>query len=90
MTRRRDTSNRSPLRIVVFAVLIVVETATVIVAIRIATGSWAGGTAAGAISGALTAATYPALVRRRQRPLRDPSETTDSNGPKFLRPRPPR
>ncbi|MEO5900753.1 MAG: hypothetical protein ABIR68_11585 [Ilumatobacteraceae bacterium] len=50
-----------------FAILIIVETATVIVAIRIATGSWAGGATAGAISGGLTAATYPALVRRRKR-----------------------
>ncbi len=66
----RDSGARSPSRIVVFVVLIVVETATVIVAIRIATGSWASGATAGAISGGLTAATYPALVRRRKRTSR--------------------
>lgn len=57
----------SPLRIVVFIVLIVVETATMIATIRVATGSWVNGAAAGTISGGLTAATYPALVRRRGR-----------------------
>jgi len=66
----RYSRARSPVRIVVFAVLIVVETATVIVAIRIATGSWVDGATAGAISGGLTAATYPALVRRRKRKSR--------------------
>lgn len=40
-----------------FIVLIVVETATMIVAIRIATGSWASAATTGAISGGLTAAT---------------------------------
>lgn len=50
-----------------FVALILVETATVVLAIRIATGSWAGGAKTGAISGGLTAATYPALVRRRSR-----------------------
>ncbi len=50
-----------------FIVLIVVETAVVIVAIRIATGSWASGSTAGVISAGLTAATYPALVGRRRR-----------------------
>lgn len=64
MSRRRGIAYRSLLRIVVF----VVETATVIVAIRMATGSWASVTVAGATSGALTATTYPALVRRHRRP----------------------
>ena len=67
-----NTAARSSLRILVFVVLVVVETATVIAAIRIATGSWAGAAAAGAISGGLTVATYPALVRRPSvtRPVR--------------------
>jgi len=72
VTRLRETAARSPVRIVVFIALVLVETATVIVAIRIATGSWAGAAAAGAISGGLTAATYPALVRRRRLNAQDP------------------
>ena len=65
--RRQRAGAGSPLRIIAFVILIMVETATVIAAIRIATGSWASGAAAGTISAGLTAATYPALVRRRRR-----------------------
>ncbi len=75
MMPTRNSGHRSPIRIVVFVVLIVVETATVIVAVRIVAGSWASGATAGAISGGLTAATYPALVRRRRRTSR--STTVD-------------
>jgi hypothetical protein len=77
----RDVSGRSPIRILVFAVLIIVETATVIAAIRIATGSWASATMAGAISGGLTAATYPALVRRRRGTTSEPAIPADGAVP---------
>ena len=51
MIRNGDVAARSPTRILVFVALIVAETATVIVAIRIGTGSWASAVTAGAISG---------------------------------------
>ena len=67
----------SPRRIVVFVALVVIETAMVVGAIWVATGSWASGTAVGAISGALTASTYPALTRRRRRRAARLSEIPD-------------